>query len=233
MVTLRGMAAADPTSVADNRPLDRIELGDAVASRLRTLILGGEFAPGSRLVETELASRFGTSRGPVRDGLAELERTGLVRSVNRRGSFVIELTAADVDEVYSLRTALELLAVTRAIPVATTATIDRLSEAVNAMDVSLAVNDAPAVGAADMAFHRAIVEAAQHRRLLQSWEGLADQTELMMQELSSVRPELQSNHGHHSELIAAFAARDVDRAVAVLADHLDVSRTTMVEHFSS
>ena len=55
---------------------------------LRAAIGSGEYPPGSRLVEQQLADRFRTSRGPVRTALHELERSGLVVSIDRRGTFV-------------------------------------------------------------------------------------------------------------------------------------------------
>ena len=73
-----------------------VDLGHAVTAAIRELIMTGAVAPGDRLVETELSERFGTSRGPVRDAFKELEQSGLVVSVPRRGTFVATLTAADI-----------------------------------------------------------------------------------------------------------------------------------------
>ena len=82
---------------------------------LRHTIVTGEYPPGSRLVEQELADRFRTSRGPVRTALQELERSGLVVSVNRRGTFVREITDEDVEEISSLWKVLYDFMVRRAI----------------------------------------------------------------------------------------------------------------------
>src|SRR5581483_9873536 len=70
---------------------------------------------GQRLREEELAARLQVSRGPVRDAFVTLEREGLIRSSRHRGVTVVELTLRDLHEIYTLRSALEPLAVSLAI----------------------------------------------------------------------------------------------------------------------
>lgn len=86
----------------------------SIHDAIRGSILSEEFAPGSRLVEQDLANRYGTSRGPVRTALQELERSGLVVSYDRRGTFVRSLSRADVEEIFSLWEVLFAFAVRRA-----------------------------------------------------------------------------------------------------------------------
>ena len=83
------------------------QLWEAVSERLRDEILEGRLPAGTRLVETELAERFGVSRCPVRDALQELSRTGLTVDLPRRGTFVSSLTEGDLVEVYVIRSAIE------------------------------------------------------------------------------------------------------------------------------
>jgi DNA-binding transcriptional regulator YhcF (GntR family) len=63
------------------------QLWESVADQLREEILDGRLPAGARLVETELAERFGVSRGPIRDALRELARSGLALDLPRRGTF--------------------------------------------------------------------------------------------------------------------------------------------------
>src|SRR5450759_4090273 len=95
------------------------QLWESIADALRDEILDGRLPAGSRLVETELADRFGVSRGPVRDALAELARAGLALDLPRRGTFVSSLTEEDREEVYVIRRAIEEAAVGKAIARAT------------------------------------------------------------------------------------------------------------------
>jgi DNA-binding GntR family transcriptional regulator len=80
-----------------------------VHAEIEQLILRGELAIGQRVTETELATRFGTSRGPIREALRTLEESRLVRSEKHRGVFVREISVAEADEIYDVREALDQL----------------------------------------------------------------------------------------------------------------------------
>jgi DNA-binding GntR family transcriptional regulator len=93
--------AAGPDALADL----------VVVPTLREAIVGNLLPPGSRLLEIPLAAKLGVSRTPVREAFAQLEREGLVTIVARVGVFVREVTLRDIDEIYTVRAALEGLAV--------------------------------------------------------------------------------------------------------------------------
>src|SRR5258708_40370632 len=80
-----------------------------VQIEIERLILRGDLAIGQRINESELATRFGTSRGPVREALRALEESRLVRSEKNRGVFVREISVAEADEIYDVREALDQL----------------------------------------------------------------------------------------------------------------------------
>jgi len=78
-----------------------------IAGTLRGLILRGQFAPGTQIVESELAARFGVSRGSVREAIWELVDQRLVVNRPYAGPYVVEIDVATMVEVYSVRGALE------------------------------------------------------------------------------------------------------------------------------
>ena len=90
-------------------------LGDLVTNLLRDMITSGRFLPGEHLKENELAAALNVSRGPIREALAQLEAEGHVELRRHRGAFVSTLTRTDVEEVHSLRSAIEQLAAERAV----------------------------------------------------------------------------------------------------------------------
>src|SRR5258708_7155625 len=96
-------------------PAHKRTLAEAVTEQLRNAIIQGHFAPGQLLSEDQLARPLGVSRGPIRDALIQLEREGLVSSQSNRRTVVASLSRRDLDEVYSLRLALERLAVQYAV----------------------------------------------------------------------------------------------------------------------
>jgi len=71
-----------------------------VQVEIEQLILRGDLAIGQRVNESELATRFGTSRGPIREALRALEESRLVRSEKNRGVFEREISVAEADEIY-------------------------------------------------------------------------------------------------------------------------------------
>src|ERR1043165_4917688 len=79
-------------------------------------ILEGEYAPGDRLIEMHIAREYGTSQGPVREALRELEMLGFVRSVPHRGTYVRDPWQRGMLELYEVRAALEELAARMATP---------------------------------------------------------------------------------------------------------------------
>ncbi len=221
------------SSVPLGEPIARVELRDMVTAALRELIFTGEFKPGERLVETELAERFGTSRGPVRDAFADLEQVGLLSSGQPRGTYVRRIDTIDVDELYTLRQALEGLAAQRATDRLSGQAVERLRQHQADLSDAVAQGNPIAASRSDMAFHRTIVEHADHQRLLDAWERLADQTRLLMHELSTVHRVEESGALDHSRIIEAFAARNpVDAQHAVL-DHLAGARVSMMHSFGA
>src|SRR5258706_1750500 len=80
-----------------------------VKVEIEQLIRRGDLAIGQRINESELAPRFGTSRGPIREALRALEESRLVRSEKNRGVFVREISVAEADEIYDVREALDQL----------------------------------------------------------------------------------------------------------------------------
>jgi DNA-binding GntR family transcriptional regulator len=139
---------------------------------LRKMILSGELEPGQRLVESQLTARFGTSNGPVRTAVKELERHGLVTVVPRRGAFVRSFTARDVEEILTLWELIWSFAVRRAVPRLSAADRARLAGMVEQMPPQ---TDREALLEWSIAFHRVMFEVAEHERVLEIFDSLVVQ----------------------------------------------------------
>jgi DNA-binding GntR family transcriptional regulator len=164
-------AAADPAFA----PATRLVFREQVLDRLRAAIAGGQLRMGEPIREREIAERMQISRAPIREALRDLEKEGLVVTLPHRGACVAVYTDADVEEIYSLRAALEALAIERAIVRATPEDVRALEQSVDAMEQLVGIGDFDAILRADTAFHRRICAVASHRRLLDTWESLARQ----------------------------------------------------------
>jgi DNA-binding GntR family transcriptional regulator len=197
------------------------QLWESIADQLRDEILEGRLAAGSRLLETDLAERFGVSRGPIRDALNELARQGLARDLPRRGTFVSSLSEHDLEEVYVLRRAIEEAAVRLAIARATDDDIAVMYQRLAEAEQAYQRDDLPAAWEADMAFHRTYCLTCGNARLLGLFEGLASQTVLLMRTALATHASLAWTPPVelHRRIADAIAARDTEAAVRAVGEH--------------
>lgn len=87
-----------------------LTLAEQIANRIADLIISGQYQPGQRVAEQELASLFSVSRGPVREALRILEKEDFVRILPRRFTEISRLTSREVEEIFDIRAALVALA---------------------------------------------------------------------------------------------------------------------------
>jgi DNA-binding GntR family transcriptional regulator len=180
-------------------------------------ILAGEYGAGDRLVEMRIANEYGTSQGPVREALRELEMLGFVRSEPHRGTYVRDPWQRGMLELYELRAALEEFATRLATPVLTEDT-SSLQEEVDAMSAAAARDDVKALVEHSEAFHRIIIETSGNQLLGNVWGSLAirDHTELTMVTLS---PDLSTVATSHQPIVDAIAAGDIELACRASREH--------------
>lgn len=152
-------------------------LGQELVRALEEEIVSGRIPPETRLVEEEVAQRFGISRSPVREALRRLEQDGLVFREARRGIWVAPISRADLDEVYSCRVALEGLAAEQAALHRTESHIAALRAAFGAMDRAHAAGDVTDYFRGNLAFTDATHVAADNATLRRLLAGIGKQAQ--------------------------------------------------------
>jgi len=207
-------------AVNNIRAIDPFRLGDEVADRLRRAIIVGELEQGTHLVESVLSTEFDVSRGPIRDALRELESEGLVEA-RRRGLFVTGLTREDVWELYTLRAALDLMALDLAVERFRPVDFAHLRELVKAMESAVTDGRMADFAQADMDFHSAFYERAGHRRLLRAWQGLVRTFRVLIEVTDLENPDVSSIVREHREILDAAERRDVATLRARIGESLD------------
>ncbi|WP_249704754.1 GntR family transcriptional regulator [Bacillus zhangzhouensis] len=105
--------------------------------QLKQMIFDGQFQPGERINETQLAKQFGVSRSPVREAMRLLEKDELLIAHHKSGYSVYTLTERDVEELYQIRMALETLAVQLACKEATQKEIDGIEQVLTQADEAI------------------------------------------------------------------------------------------------
>jgi DNA-binding GntR family transcriptional regulator len=136
-----------------------------VVPALREAIVEGVLAPGSRLSEVQLAKQLNVSRTPMREAFAQLEREGLVTVVARVGAFVRSVTLRDVAEIYTVRSALECLAVQLCADNMTALGRAQLEDVIDEMRSGVAAGDPAAYVDALDRFYSILMTLADNRTL--------------------------------------------------------------------
>jgi DNA-binding GntR family transcriptional regulator len=198
-------------------------LRDQIRDRLRRRIATGALAPGSKIIERELASEFGVSRLPVREALRALESEGFVEVVPRRGVIVKTLSRSDVEELFDVREALETLLARRAAAQHhSPAALRRMSRPLERAQRAAEAKRFDQFGDANIAFHNAITELAGNRLLGRMLDPLQSRLDWLFRQVDD--PDRLC--AEHSELYHAIVAGDADTAAEVAATHVRHSRAT-------
>jgi DNA-binding GntR family transcriptional regulator len=199
----------------------RTVLREQVKELLLQRILGGEYQPGDRLVETRIAGELGTSQAPVREALRDLELLRFVESEPFRGARVRAISREELAEIYPVRAALEEIAAREA-AVRLDGDVTSLEAELEAMRGAAAGGDLAHQVEHDVRFHRLIVEASGNRILLDVWESLRVEARTLVTALTTTVDPYEIAE-LHEPVLAALAARDPERAGRALRRH--------VEHF--
>jgi len=203
-------------------------LGAQVARVLRQRIVRGELAPGARITEEALAEEFSVSRGPIRDALTQLSFEKLVEVQRPRGVYIVGLTRDDVDQLYSLRGALEQLALSRAMRVDDDARWTAMAAAVGRMGEAADAGDHAAFVAADLEFHSQIYALADHPRLEGAWNQYLPTFTALLEVTINHDEDLHESSGDHVKLMDVMRTGTPAQAAEVLSEHLDGARERML-----
>ena len=189
---------------------------DAYALILEAIDMG-EYRPGDKLVESDLAERLGVSRTPVREALKRLETQSLLTR-SGRSLIVSSLDHNQLSELYAVRTELEGLAARLAAVHAADEEVRVLRDMVES-DRKL-IGDAPALARANRRFHKQIHLSSHNRFLVQQLDLVHRSMALMAVTTLAAAGRDKVAIDEHDRIIQAIEARDPDRAADALRDHI-------------
>ena len=208
----RSAARAAPAKGIIGRTVLREQIKELLLER----ILSHEYAPGDRLVETRIAQELGVSQAPVREALRELETLRFVESASFKGTWVREVSDAELAEIYPIRAALE--------DVAARAAAERLAGEVAPLEREIRTmakaKDLREQVEHDVRFHRLIVEASGNVRLLELWESLQVDARTM---ITAIRTGLDPVEvaARHEPIVEALRRLDADAAGQEIRRHVE------------
>ena len=201
-------------------------LRDQIYDRLRAAILSGDLAPGSPIIEAEIAATLGASRTPVREALRRLESEGMLEPRGNRGSVVRELHLDEVVCIFEIREALETLAARRASRRMTERDYVELERLVERM--GRFVDDPGEMERLDTAFHDYILAHADGHRLkrmlgdlrsdIQPWRIIALSTDERRRETVE----------EHAAMLRAMRSQDEAAVARTTKRHLEKTRASVL-----
>lgn len=191
-----------------------------VRETIRMGILNGLLPGGSRLVQSDLAEQLEVSTTPVREALRDLASEGLIQIDPHRGGIVCQLDRQDVEEIYLIRQHLEPLAIQLAAPNIGPGDIERARTFHEAMS---SVPDSAAWVELNRKFHMALCTPCNRPRLLATLQKLQDGSVMAVSSNIQVAAFRRQANLEHGELIDALEVGDVEKATAVMLEHISVS----------
>ncbi|QJP17112.1 GntR family transcriptional regulator [Starkeya sp. ORNL1] len=204
----------------DTAVIPRRSLHGELAAQLRDMLMRGELKPGDKISEQMLCSRFGVSRTPLREALKVLANEGVLILSPNRGASVARISPSEVDELFPIMGALEMLAGEAACARATPEDVARL-EAMHALMVdAYRRTDSATYLKLNRQIHEAFFEIAANNSLTQMYQTL-------MVRIHAVRFIAQKSSERwreavedHEQMMVALRARDTARLGAILKEHL-------------
>lgn len=193
-------------------------LNDVVADALREAILSGQFKPGDRLPEPQLAEMFGVSRNPIREALHILSHEGLIEINRRKGARVQMMSYEEVAETIELRAELEGLGARNAARHCDGALKAKLSALLDAGNAAHETQNLDELRVLNNRFHLELADAGRNRYLAEFVRTLRDRTYWLFSAKSYERA-LES-WTEHANVLKAVIAGDEQKAAILATAHV-------------
>ena len=199
--------------------LKTISTLDAICENLENDIFSMRFAPGSKITEADLTSRYGVSRNTVREAIALMLSNGLLEKVANKGVFVRKISPDDLCEIFHLRGLLESEAV-RMIISSGNIPIElmQLAEEVERIDP---VNDWEKHLEADIEFHETLVQATGSSRLIRLYQSILAEVKLCIFQSHSIVIPKTEKVTQHMQILKAMEEENLEKALILLDKHME------------
>lgn len=204
--------------------VNAVSLTDEIVDIIRDRILKGEYRIGEKIKENQIATEFKVSRTPIREAFKQLESEGLIDYIPNRGCFAKGFTRQDIEDIYAVRRALEIMAVEWAVIRISDEQIGALQEQSELMEFYTAKRDSDKVLELNSAYHDIIYDAAGSRfmaQILRSYKEYIEQTRKVILYEQAYLVEILEEH---KKILDAIIARDIEGAKMAMGDHLEKSQ---------
>jgi len=200
-----------------------------IAASLREEILSGQFAPGTRIRQEDIAEQFGASRSPVREALRMLDADGLVTLVANTGAWIAQLSLTECEEMYQIRERVEPLLLNTSMPNLTEESLERLAILAQEMEAN---RDVETFLRLDREFHLLSYSGASTALLGDMVQRLWNTTQHYRRAYTRLLAKngFKTAHYEHHLLLAAITRGDAEDAERILYGHIRRTRLELAKH---
>ena len=200
-----------------------------IAASLREEILSGQFAPGTRIRQEDIAEQFGASRSPVREALRMLDADGLVTLVANTGAWIAQLSLTECEEMYQIRERVEPLLLNTSMPNLTEESLVRLAILAQEMEAN---RDVETFLRLDREFHLLSYSGASTALLGDMVQRLWNTTQHYRRAYTRLLATngFKTAHYEHHLLLAAITRGDAEDAERILYGHIRRTRLELAKH---
>lgn len=221
------MSNMSPIHLDNYKPLREV-----VFDVLRNAITSGLLPPGERLMENQLAEQLRVSRTPVREAIRKLEQEGFVVMVPRRGTYVADLSIRDINEVFEIRTALEVLAAGLAAERIAEDDLEHLERLLVEIGDYIEQGDVEKIVEADCRFHDILYGATNNKTLASIISNLREKFTAFRTISYAYPGRAKRSLEEHRRLVEALAQRNAAAAQQLARKHMDNAEQTLLQHMS-
>lgn len=193
------------------KPDRGVSASKRVEAHLRHAIHAGKLRPRQRIIEEDLAQELKVSRGPVREALLRLERDGLVVTTSRRGTFIRDISLAEIDVIFRMRAKLEGLCVRYMRESSSNDCAALLGRALKKLKEAAAKKNEEQFFNADMELHRTIWKASNQPLLYRTLNLLMNPYIFIIARAYSSRIPLAHRRDNHEQYVRMCLKTPLDK----------------------
>ncbi len=204
-------------------------LVEQVYQTLRDEIIRGKIAGGTRLVESALAEKMKVSRTPIREALHRLAVEGFLYSIPRAGYIVEEMSDYDIEDLFTIRVEVELLAARLALEKITPVELERMELNLKMTDEKVASGHTEGLTELDVAFHNIIYKASRSKTMYHICQSLSDHSLKYRISLIHIPEFARKTRDGHYEIFRSFVAKDFQRLEKAIKNHLQLAKKDILK----
>lgn len=211
----------------------KIPLQEFAYNKCQELIGSGELSPGHLYSESAMSKQLGISRTPLRTALQQLESDGLIIRLPQRGFYVYQFKEKDVEELFTIRKAIEGYAVEYIAKKTLEIDLRQAKKHLKAQEEARQSDDYSIFIREDRKFHENLVKALNNKRLVMIYSGLRQSIELIGLKRFKMNSQRNQSIAEHKTIISAIEKGDPLAAREAVYNHLDMAMVSLKQYLKS